>query len=150
MHLPLRYQDLNRYMIKRFHREKLVQEQLNDEETIKKRQFLLKKNDVRNNKKMTKNDQKTTISFEKKRCNKRQKTAIKRSFFTRKRRLKRRKPMKTKKTKTKRRKRRQNDKEEEFLQKYCRFFVVVLNTGSQWISLPENMRPNTILSAVIH
>ena len=39
--------------------------------------------------------------------------------------------MKTKKTTTKRQKLRQNDANEDFLQKDCRFFVVVLNTGSQ-------------------
>ena len=81
-------------MPKRSNREKLVQEQLNDEETIKKRRFLLTKKDVRNDKRTTK----------------------KRSFLTLKRRLKRRKLMKTNKRTTKRRKRRQNDKNYDFLQ----------------------------------
>ena len=44
---------------KRSNREKIVQEQLNDEKTIKKRRFLITKNDVRNDKKKRrKNDQK--------------------------------------------------------------------------------------------
>ena len=75
-------------MPKRSNREKLVQEQLNDGKTIKKRRFHLKKNDVINDKRTTK----------------------KGSFLTLKRRLKRRKLMKTNKMTTKRRKRRQNDK----------------------------------------
>ena len=47
-------------MPKRSNREKLVQDQLNDEKTIKKRRFLLKKNEVRNDKK---NDEETIISY---------------------------------------------------------------------------------------
>ena len=44
----------NTIMPKRSNREKLVQEQVNDEKTIKKQRFLLKKNDVRNDRKTTK------------------------------------------------------------------------------------------------
>ena len=54
-------------MPKRSNREKIVQEQLNDEKTSKKRRSLiLKKNDVRNDKKTTKKRSKTTILIEKK------------------------------------------------------------------------------------
>ena len=86
--------------------------QLCRNDLIKKRRFHLKIS-----------FEKTTISFEKeKQRKKQQNTTKKRSILTLKRRLKRRKLMKTKKTTTKRRKLR-------FLTKYCRFFVVVVNTG---------------------
>ena len=44
------------FMPKRSNREKIVQEQLNDEKTVKKRRFLITKNDVRNDKKRQRND----------------------------------------------------------------------------------------------
>ena len=118
------------FMPKRSNTEKIVHEQLNDEKTIKKRRFLIKKNDVRNDKKTTKKRLKNDdFNWKKNDLRNDKKTTKKRSFLTLKRRLKRRKLMKTKKTTTKRRKRWQNDEKRQLLTKDCRFLVVVLNTG---------------------
>ena len=137
-------------MPKRSNREKLVQEQLNDEETIKKRRFLMtikrrKKRQKKNDEKRSKNDD---FNWNKKRHKKRQKTTKKLSFLTVKRRPKRRKLMKTKNTTTKRRKRRQNDEKRQLLTKYRRFFVVVLYTGKIWLNEYAASEPTKKLNKI--
>ena len=123
----------NTFMPKRSKKSsRAIKGQNNDQ----KRQFLIIKKRC---KKRQKNDEKTIKKrrfYLKKRRKKRQKYDEKQSFLTLKRRLKQRKLMKTKKTTTKRRKRRQNDKK-RILTKFCRFFVLVLRTGSAILGLPE-------------
>ena len=53
----------NTFWPKQSNREKIVQEQLNDEKTINKRRFLITK---KRRKKRQKNNKKTTISYNKK------------------------------------------------------------------------------------